>query len=151
MKKVIIIFILLLILLLNKPVKEDIPSKETRGIFISYIELSKYLKNKSIEESKTNINNMISNIKKTNINTIILQVRSNQDSIYLNSIFPHSDYINEKFDSLDYFIKESYDPQRYKEYLLDSYDLPRSTALSVFNNMYNSEVYGFNDNHKRIR
>ena len=108
MKKVIIIVILILILLSNTKVKKDISSKETRGVFISYIELSKYLKNKSIEESKTNINNMINNIKKTNINTIILQVRSNQDSIYLNSIFPHSTYINNEFDSLDYFIKESH-------------------------------------------
>ena len=80
MKKVIIIIILILILLSNKPVKENIKKEETRAIFISYIELSKYLKDKTIEESKQNINNMINNIKKTNINTIILQVRSNHNS-----------------------------------------------------------------------
>ena len=52
----------------------------------------------------------------------------------------------------DYFILDSYDPLRYKEYLLDTYDLPRSIALSVFDNMYKSLVYGFkDDDNKRIK
>lgn len=107
MKKVILIIILLIILFNIKTNKKE--EIEDRSIFISYIELNKYLNNKTIDESKLSINNMINNIKNTNINTIILQVRSNQDSIYLNSIFPHSEYINKDFDCLDYFIKKSHD------------------------------------------
>ena len=144
MKKVIIIIILIIILLSNTKVKEETSSKETRGIFISYIELSKYLKNKSIEESKTNINNMISNIKKTNINTIILQVRSNQDSIYLNSIFPHSTYINDEFDSLDYFIKESHSNNIKLIAWINPYRV--STTNTINNNIKESESYKYINN-----
>ena len=144
MKKVLIILILLLVLLLNKPVKKDISSNETRAIFISYIELSNYLNNKSVEDSKTIINNMISNIKKTNINTIILQVRSNSDSIYLNSIFPHSDYINEKFDSLDYFIKQSHSNNIKLIAWINPYRV--STTNKINDNILKSKCYKYINN-----
>ena len=35
--------------------------KEKRGMFISYIELSKYLKGKSVSDGKQAINEMVSN------------------------------------------------------------------------------------------
>lgn len=144
MKKIIIIIILIIIIFSNIKVKEDISFKETRGIFISYIELSKYLKDKSIEESKISINNMINNIKKTNINTIILQVRSNSDSIYLNSIFPHSTYINSKFDCLDYFIKESHDNNIKLIAWINPYRV--STTNNINDNIKESKSYKYINN-----
>lgn len=115
MKKILLItFLLVLIILLNHKEKDkESEVEEIRGIFISYIELSKYVKNNE-SISKKNIDKMIKNIKDYNLNTIILQVRSSSDSIYKSNIFPTSSYIVENegdkfYDVLDYFIKKSHE------------------------------------------
>lgn len=88
-------------------------TKETRAIFVSYIELQKYVKKEDQSESKKNIDKMITNIKKMKFNTIILQVRTASDAIYKSKIFPTSAYISEKegtsyYDVLAYFLKQSH-------------------------------------------
>ena len=108
MKRLILIILLLLILInINKPVKNE----EIRGVFISYIELSEYIKDYDENTSKANIQKMIKNIKEYNLNTIILQVRIASDSIYESKIFPYSEYVGDKhqYDILEYFIKEAHD------------------------------------------
>ena len=86
---------------------------ETRSIFISYIELSKYINNNDVINSKKNIKKMINNTEKLGLNTIILQVRSMSDAIYKSNIYPCCSYIcgsednKLNFDILKYFIKES--------------------------------------------
>ncbi len=101
MKK--IIFILFLFFISIIPVYA-----EERGIFISYIELSEYVKGNSINSSKKNINDMIGNLYKSNFNTIYLQVRSHDDAIYKSKEFKVSPYIKlndgKSFDVLKYFI-----------------------------------------------
>ncbi|MBR4693409.1 MAG: family 10 glycosylhydrolase [Bacilli bacterium] len=110
MKKIIIVFFIFIFLLILLPEKEI--EEETRGVFISYIEISKYLKDKNEIESKNNINKMINNIKELNLNTIILQVRPAMDAIYQSKIFPISKYLSDNnyysYDVLDYFINESH-------------------------------------------
>ena len=110
MKKIIIVFFIFIFLLVLLPEKEI--EEETRGVFISYIEISKYLKDKNEIESKNNINKMINNIKELNLNTIILQVRPAMDAIYQSKIFPISKYLSDNnyysYDVLDYFINESH-------------------------------------------
>ena len=101
MKKLLIILIMTGILLSTTEVAQK---EEIKAIFISYIELNKYISN-DISTSKNNINKMIDNIKKIKANTIILQVRSSADSIYKSNIFPN----NKNFDVLNYFIKKSHD------------------------------------------
>ena len=90
-----------------KTIKEN-ETEEMRGIFISYIELNNYIKNKDELESKKNIDQMIKNIKTNHFNTIFLQVRSHVDSIYESDIFPTSKSIilsdNTHYDVLKYFI-----------------------------------------------
>ena len=93
MKKLLIIFILLLIL---SNINDLETANETRGVFISYIELSEYIKDYNEEVSKNNIKKMINNIKGYNLNTIILQVRVSNDAIYDSNIFPYSKYITNK-------------------------------------------------------
>ena len=90
MKKLLIILILLLIL---SNINDLETVNETRGVFISYIELSEYIKDYKEEDSKNNIDKMINNIKSYNLNTIILQVRVSSDAIYDSNIFPYSKYI----------------------------------------------------------
>ena len=85
--------------------------KESRGIFVSYIECTKYLNNKDSKKIKTEISNMIDNISKLHFNRVYLQVRPFSDSIYKSSIFPSSYTVVENqgdelvIDILDYFIK----------------------------------------------
>lgn len=85
--------------------------EEERGIFISYIEYTKYFDNKNKEEIKLEIENMISTIKEYGFNFIILQVRPFSDAIYPSNIFPSSwTVVSEEgkklpLDILDYFIK----------------------------------------------
>ena len=92
------LFVLVLILNIYNSKEE----KETRAIFISYIELHEYITN-DIVISKSNILKMINNISDSKFNTIILQVRDNCNSVYKSNIFPNT----YSFDVLDYFIKES--------------------------------------------
>lgn len=86
---------------------------ESRGIFISYIECLNHLKNKSEIETKSEINNIIDNVKKYHFNRIYLQVRSFSDSIYNSEIFPSSYTIvsnqgdKPSIDVLAYFISQA--------------------------------------------
>ena len=115
MKKTLLILLSLFLLLSVKDKKEDKvkESTETRAIFISYIELSKYIKGKDYDTSKNNIKNMINNIEKIKCNTIILQIRFGSDAIYKSNIYPTSMHIvenegDEYYDVLKYFIKFSH-------------------------------------------
>lgn len=115
MKKILVIIVLSIVLISN--IKLDRTSikkeEETRAIFVSYIELNKYIKGNNYEISKRNIRKIIKNIKNLKCNTIILQVRSASDAIYKSNIYPMSlNIVNTEYDDyydvLDYFIKESH-------------------------------------------
>lgn len=67
-----------------------VDTKEKRGIFVSYIEVSKYLKGKDVQEGKEEIRRMVSNIDELGFTMILLQVRSFSDAIYPSDIFPWS-------------------------------------------------------------
>ena len=113
MKKILLIILLVFVIISNMSFDLEEDNYEVRCIFISYIELSKYIKNYSDLESKNNIDTMINNIKKMKFNTIILQVRSTADSIYNSKLFPTSMYISDeegkyRYDVLDYFIKKAH-------------------------------------------
>lgn len=115
MKKTILILLSIFLLLSMNQKKEERQKEsiETRAIFISYIELSKYIKGKDYETSKNNIKNMINNIEELKCNTIILQIRSGSDAIYKSNIYPTSMHIVEKegdeyYDVLNYFINISH-------------------------------------------
>lgn len=117
MKKYIFIFLIIILLIIglynNKDNKtaSDNNFKEVRAIFISYIELNKYIKNKDVEVSKENINKMINNIKELGFNTVIVQIRSFSDAIYESEIFPWSSTVSSSegtfpgYDVLAYFIE----------------------------------------------
>lgn len=116
MKKIVFISIIISALIFFCNVKTpnvQAEQNETRAIFISYIELKEYVKNKDQELSKKNIDKMITNIKKLKFNTIILQVRIASDAIYKSEIFPMSSYVAESegkecYDVLSYFIEKSH-------------------------------------------
>lgn len=85
---------------------------EIRGIYVSYIELNKYIKDKDEKSSKNNIISILDNIKKYNFNLLILQVRPFSDAIYESKIYPLSDTIKNygktpNYDVLQFVISEA--------------------------------------------
>ena len=94
--------------------EKEVEDSEKRSVFISYIELGQYLKNKDEKSSKENIDLMINNVKSLGFNEIIVQVRSFCDAIYPSKIYPWSSVItgNESvsysYDVLDYFINKAH-------------------------------------------
>ena len=117
--KILVLFVFLLVAyLFFVPVKDyerkASKKEEKRAVFISYMELQKYLKGKDIKTAKANINKMISALKSNKFNMIILQVRSFSDAIYESQYFPWSMVISESegeayhFDVLAYFIEMSH-------------------------------------------
>lgn len=88
--------------------------KEDRMVFISYIDYSNILKNKTVDEMKESIDKMIENIKNIKFNIIILQIRSFSDAIYKSNIYLSSKTVVEKegdelpLDILEYFIEVSH-------------------------------------------
>ena len=113
MKKILMGVIFIIGVLISNIESEELPKEEIKGVFLSYIEINKYIKNDNYEISKNNIKKIISNIKSMNLNTIILQVRSSSDSIYNSKIYPKSLYlVNNEYDNyydvLAYFIDEAH-------------------------------------------
>lgn len=113
----IIVFIFLTLVVVGT-YNHDTTSKgneEVRAIFISYIELNKYIKNKSVDIGKQNIKSMVNNVKSLGFNTIILQIRSFSDAIYESSIFPWSSTVSSEegvdpgYDVLEYFVDTCHD------------------------------------------
>lgn len=109
MKKILFLFLIIVLLSFITPQKEETEKDELRGIYISYIEISRYLKDKSEEESKKTIEGMIHNSKEFGLNTILLQVRPSCDSLYDSNIFPLSKYLTDHntypYDVLEYFLE----------------------------------------------
>lgn len=123
MKNIIKILLLVsgivLMLIFNGSKVEDVKEidgfVEKRSIFISYIELEKYLKNKDAVNGKKSIDLMIKNVKEMGFNEVIVQVRSFCDAIYPSEIFPWSssvvtgeEGVDGSFDILGYFIEKSH-------------------------------------------
>ena len=117
MKKVILLLILFLGISFfifssfSEEAKEVSKYQENRGIFISYIELSNYLKGKDEKSAKREIEMMISNVKNLGFTMVFLQVRSFSDAIYPSNIYPWSSIISERegekidYDVLELFLK----------------------------------------------
>ncbi len=143
MKKVycllIIIFLLIITYLI---VPEDKPKtvkspEEKRAIFISYIELGKYLRGNTKEEMQKSIDNLITESKNFGFNMILLQVRSFSDAIYKSKIFPSSrSVVNNEgdllpFDILKYFIKASHQENMELHAWINPYRISNTNDVSL--------------------
>lgn len=155
--KILVLFVFLLVAyLFFIPVKDyerkASKKEEKRAVFISYMELQKYLKGKDIKTAKANINKMISALKSNKFNMIILQVRSFSDAIYESQYFPWSMVISENegeayhFDVLAYFIEMSHKNNLELHAWINPYRIRTSSDVStitVKNPAYN--LLGTND------
>ena len=90
-------------------VKEEVSffnNNEVKAMYLSYIELDKYL-DVSSSDAKKNISNIISNLSSDNFNVLILHVRAFSDSIYPSDIYLLRDSVSKlNFDVLEFFIEE---------------------------------------------
>ena len=99
MRRIILIFGMICLigcLLIENQVDDSVAiykEEEVRSVFISYMELSNQFNNVSYDIAKSNVLNMINNIKNEGFNEIIVQVRSFMDAIYKSNIFPWSRYL----------------------------------------------------------
>lgn len=125
MKKIVFVFLVLVLfsfyIIDEREKKRDNVSKvvttnkekidEMRALFISYMELNTYIKDKTKEESLENIKEIVRSTKNNKFNTLILQVRSYDDAIYKSGLFPVSKSIilkdGSSYDVLDSFLKEA--------------------------------------------
>lgn len=129
--------------------KTEARIKETRGVFISYLEYKELFNNKNDNEINKTIKNIIDNLDKYYINTIYLQVRMFSDSIYKSKIFPTTDIIKSNIDILDTFIKYA-KLKNIKVYAwINPYRISNSTDIS--NIPKNSPAYLYlNTNHVEV-
>ena len=94
--------------------EEENMEEEQRAVFVSYIELSKYIKGKEKAEAMNNIDDMLDNMKEYGFNMVLLQVRSFSDAIYPSDIYPSSKTVVAKegdplpFDVLEYFVEAAH-------------------------------------------
>ena len=66
-------------------------SSEFRGVWISYIELSRMLNGKTVAQVKAAIDTVMDNSRSYGLNAVILHVRANSDAYYQSSLFPAAD------------------------------------------------------------
>lgn len=91
--------------------KEEKKQEEKRGVFFSYMEITKHFQNVGEIDAKKRIQEIIDFTKEKNLNMILLQVRSFSDAIYKSKIYPMSKTLVQKegeeypFDFLEYFLK----------------------------------------------
>ena len=93
---------------------ENNNSFEKKAVYISYIEFNSYIKDKTSDVSKQNIEKILDNAKEFGFNTVIVHTRPFADSIYESKYFPISDTVlNNKgnipdYDILKFFIDEAH-------------------------------------------
>jgi len=165
MKKLILVVIAFVVItffvIANKQnLKNDVPlsvdvNGEYRAIFISYLELEKYIKDFSNSDSKKNIINILENMSENNFNMAILHVRPFSDAIYKSSIFPYSKCVSKTegqdpgYDILSFFITEAHKRKIEVHAWINPYRIRNSTDTSDISNTNPAYKY-LNTNHVKI-
>lgn len=78
---------------------------ELKGVWISYLEISTLLKNKSEDDFRSAVRDIYGNCAKLGLNTVFVHARAFGDAFYDSALFPFTKYI-----SGQYGVKVSYDP-----------------------------------------
>ena len=128
---------------------------EYRAIFISYIELSNYIKDKDNNTSKNNIIKILDNMKNNNFNMAILHVRAFSDAIYKSNIYPYSRYVSTNegvdpgYDILSFFIEQAHSRNIEVHAWINPYRVRNTTDITDISK--NNPAYKYlNTNHVKI-
>lgn len=128
---------------------------EYRSIFISYLELDIYVKDKDNRTSKANLIKILDNMQKNNFNMAILHVRPFSDAIYKSNIYPYSRYVSTSegidpgYDILSFFIQEAHSRDIEVHAWINPYrvrNTTNTTDISISNPAYKY----LNTNHVKI-
>ena len=114
--------------------------EEIRAVFLSYIELEKYIKDKTSTQSKDNIIKILDNLKNNKFNFLILHVRPFSDAIYESKVYPISDSVKAKgegpsYDILKYIIDEAHKREISVHAWINPYRISTSTDASKLNSL----------------
>lgn len=159
---VVIIFVVITFFIIGKK-QEELNSlqvslnkiDEQRAIFISYIELERYIKDKDNNTSKANIIKILDNMKKSNFNMAILHVRPFSDAIYKSNIYPYSRYVSISegvdpgYDILSYFIEEAHSRDIEVHAWINPYRVRNTTDITDISKSNPAYKY-LNTNHVKI-
>ncbi len=85
----------------------EAPSGEVRGVWISYLEVSTLLRNKTEAEFKSAVGKIYDNCKSLGLNTVYVHARAFGDAFYNSDLFPFTKYISGEIG-----VKVSYDPYK---------------------------------------
>lgn len=137
---VVMFFIATFFIIEDKTYSKDeitlLDNTEVRAMYLSYIELDKYLDVSSDSEAKKNIDSIISNLYNDKFNVLILHVIAFSDSIYPSDIYLLRDSVSKlNFDVLEYFIEEAH------KYNIDVHAWVNPYRIS------SSDSYIINENH----
>lgn len=118
----------------------SVNNEEFRGVFLSYIELEKYIKDKSEDISKSNIRNILDNLKNNKFNNLIVHVRPFSDAIYKSNIYPISDTVtvdgkSPSYDVLKYIIDEAHKRNILVHAWINPYRISTNTNLDNINSL----------------
>lgn len=145
---------------LAKKEKDEVPvsltmDDEKRALFISYIELEEYIKDKDNKTSKENIIKILDDMKNNQFNMAILHVRPFSDAIYESKIFPYSSYVSKEegvapgYDVLKYFIEEAHKRNIELHAWINPYRVRNTTSTSDISKDNPAFQY-LNTNHVKV-
>ncbi len=92
----------------------NVSTKETRAVWISYLEYQSVLQGKSKSQFTSNIKSIFSNVTNDGFNTVYVHVRSHSDAMYDSDIFPWSVYctgtegVDPGYDPLRIMVEEAH-------------------------------------------
>ena len=114
--------------------------EEIHAVFLSYIELEKYIKDKTSEESKNNIIKILNNLKDNNFNFLIVHVRPFSDAIYNSNIYPISNTVKVKdkapsYDILKFIIDEAHKRKISVHAWINPYRISTNTDINKLNSL----------------
>ena len=117
---------------------------EKRACWIAYLDIQKYLRDKSESDFRRLFTNMCNNVISNNMNTVIVQVRPMSDAIYPSAYFPWSEYINSNgqnpgYDPLKIMIEIAHSKGLKIEAWINPYRVSNSTSHT--NAVKNTEFY----------
>ena len=136
--------------LLNQQIETK---QETRAMWLSYIELTPILKNRSEEEFTSSYKKILENMKGLGLNTIIVQVRPFSDALYDSDYFPWSHIITGQqgktpaFDPLKIMVQCTHEYGLKIEAWINPFRIRTSPSLNLCtdnmaNKWYNSSLKG---------
>jgi uncharacterized lipoprotein YddW (UPF0748 family) len=127
---------------------------EQKGVWLTYIELSEMLKNKSRTTFTNNINKAFDNIKELGFNTVYAQVRAYGDAYYNSSLFPSGIQYDGQiggamdFDPLAVMIKSAHDRGLSIHAWINPMRLGTDTEMKAVSSSYLYKQW-YNDSNRR--